>query len=174
MNKQIVLVLLTIVGMLYGCATDQMETEYAESTVQIVPTVQTPTEYTEDFELGNLQAELYRSVTAGGANVHAKDFEYYDPPIIWAADLAGPEIITLLLEAGADIASTTILWGGTPLMWAALKNTAEAVIVLIEAGADLSATDFFFSQTALELSEEEGREEIVQLLQNAEAQGTLG
>jgi hypothetical protein len=39
MNKQIVLVLLTIVGMLYGCATDQMETEYAESTVQIVPTV---------------------------------------------------------------------------------------------------------------------------------------
>src|SRR5690554_6705065 len=87
------------------------------------------------------EPELVSALLASGADVYAKDLEYYDPPIIWAADLAGPEIITLLLEAGADIASTDDTMGGTVLMWAAARNTAEVVSILLAYGADLTVRD---------------------------------
>ncbi len=55
--------------------------------------------------------------------------------------LKSPEIVTLLIKAGADINAAREIFGWTPLHSAAKLGKAEAVRILIEAGADVNALD---------------------------------
>ncbi|MCL1875231.1 MAG: ankyrin repeat domain-containing protein [Synergistaceae bacterium] len=96
----------------------------------------------------------------GGANVNARD-EYGRTPIMWAAEWnSNPEVITVLVNAGADVnthdeteylpllsdtdegqssSSSQQILRNTPLMYAAFANpTPEVIMTLIKAGADVN------------------------------------
>ena len=61
---------------------------------------------------------------------------------MWAAGLnPNPEVITVLLQAGAHI-NARAAGGMTPLMWAAARNkNPEVIAALLDAGADTKAKD---------------------------------
>ena len=59
--------------------------------------------------------------------------------LMTAARTGQPEVVKLLLDAGADLNAREHWFGETALMWAAAENHAEAVRVLVEAGADVNA-----------------------------------
>jgi ankyrin repeat protein len=64
-------------------------------------------------------------------------------PLMEAAGAnSNPEVITVLLKAGADIEARDSCFGRTSLMWAALSNqNPEVLATLLKAGADLEARD---------------------------------
>jgi ankyrin repeat protein len=65
------------------------------------------------------------------------------PLMAAAATNPDPEVVSVLLKAGADVKSiaTTgaVLYGATPLMHAAAWNTVEIVTALLRAGSDVKA-----------------------------------
>ena len=63
-------------------------------------------------------------------------------PLHWAArKTPDPDVITFLLEAGADVNARDGL-GSTPLHWAAaLSSNPDVITTLIKAGADVNARD---------------------------------
>ena len=62
-------------------------------------------------------------------------------PLHYAAWKGQPEVVTLLLELGADIQAVNqnSHWGTTPLHAAAHGNQSKAARILIEKGADIHA-----------------------------------
>jgi ankyrin repeat protein len=88
-----------------------------------------------------------------GANVNARSEEQDDTPLIMAAGSnTNPQVITALINAGADIARKNSK-EETPLMYAARnkldKKVLEAMIkTLLEAGDDINAENKF-GETAL-------------------------
>jgi len=75
-----------------------------------------------------------------GADVNAQDPLYGRTPLLWAAwRNQNPEVITILLKAGADV-NMKDANGCTPLLWAAWGNqNPEVITVLLKAGADAKA-----------------------------------
>lgn len=73
-------------------------------------------------------------------------------PLHYAAWKGHAEIVTALLDAGADIQAhnQNDHWGTTPLHAAAHGNNRAAVEVLIERGADVNALRAFGSGTPLD------------------------
>ncbi|MGA2481200.1 MAG: ankyrin repeat domain-containing protein, partial [Spirochaetia bacterium] len=68
------------------------------------------------------------------------------PWIVWAAMFnPNPEVISLLLKAGADVNVSGGINNSTPLGVAAWNNTPEVVSVLLKAGAHVNATNQFGS-----------------------------
>ena len=77
-----------------------------------------------------------------GADLHGPDDGFYGPPFHTAARLTRhPEVIALLVEAGADVDARD--WNGsTPLHSAAAGNPRAGVVAaLLDAGADPNARD---------------------------------
>jgi ankyrin repeat protein len=74
--------------------------------------------------------------------VHARDTDG-STPLHCAAWRGRPEIVALLLEAGADVnaQNRNEHWGTTPLHAAAHANQAGIAQLLIEHGADVNARD---------------------------------
>ena len=69
-------------------------------------------------------------------------------PLMAAADYnPNPEVITMLVKAGADVNAQT-RDGYTALMYAAGQRNPEVITMLLEAGADVKAWDTL-SMTAL-------------------------
>ncbi len=56
-----------------------------------------------------------------------------------AARAGSPEVLKLLLDAGADVNAKEGVAGETALMWAALENHGDAVTLLVSKGADVNA-----------------------------------
>jgi hypothetical protein len=77
-----------------------------------------------------------------------------------------PEMVQVLLEAGADVNSPH------NLVLAARYGYAAVVRMLLEHGADISVTDGN-GQTALELAKNRGHREVAHLLRQAEADRSL-
>ncbi len=75
-----------------------------------------------------------------GADVNAQDPLYGLTALMWAARFnQNPEVITILLKAGADV-NMKDANGCTPLLWAAWGNqNPEVITILLRAGADAKA-----------------------------------
>lgn len=75
-----------------------------------------------------------------GAEVNGQDPLYGRTPLMWAAWCnPNPEVIAVLLKAGADV-NMKDANGCTPLLWAAWGNqNPEVITTLLEAGADARA-----------------------------------
>ena len=72
------------------------------------------------------------------------------PLIIAAWYNKDPEVITMLVKAGADIEARDSVHGKTALLWAAYANpNPEVTAALLKAGADLEARDKVDGMTAL-------------------------
>ena len=77
--------------------------------------------------------------------------------VAWTRD---PAVVTVLLQAGADLHASGEFWQYTPLHHAARSGTAGVVRTLLEAGADANArasdykTDYGWSWTPLHLAAE--------------------
>lgn len=69
-----------------------------------------------------------------GAEINAIDEEYSSTPLGYAARWGRQEVVTLLLERGADPNKAGAPWA-TPLAWAQKKGHAEIEAALLEAGA---------------------------------------
>ncbi len=75
-----------------------------------------------------------------GADVSERGFHGMTPLIAAAAFNQNPEVILLLLKAGADIEARDSEYGSTALVWAAFSNqNQEATSTLLKAGADVNA-----------------------------------
>ena len=73
-------------------------------------------------------------------------------PLHWAAKYNKPEIVKLLIKAGADINAPDSYSGFTPLHRAAANNSSRAAKALIEEGAGIEAVDQKYSRTPLHVS----------------------
>ena len=82
-------------------------------------------------------SDLTRCLQAG-ADPNARDKRGWTPLHLAAMSATG-EVVTALLEAGANLEARGD--GQTPLHWAAMFGTGEAVTALLEAGADPNARD---------------------------------
>lgn len=75
-----------------------------------------------------------------GANLHLRPGESHLPALSFACIHAGPQIISRLIERGADI-EIKDAGGMTPLFHAAGRRSSSAVETLIELGANVRALD---------------------------------
>jgi len=77
-----------------------------------------------------------------GADVNAQENTLGFTPLMWAAGLnPNPEVISVLLKAGAHI-NARVAGGRTPLMWAVARNrNPDVIAALLDAGADAKAKD---------------------------------
>ena len=83
--------------------------------------------------------ESVRSLLRDGADVNAAQGDGMTA-LHWAALRGDAEMVSVLVYAGANVASTTRLGAYTPLHLASRDGRAEAVTLLIEAGSDPDAT----------------------------------
>ncbi|KAF2660579.1 ankyrin [Lophiostoma macrostomum CBS 122681] len=75
-----------------------------------------------------------------GADPNARDTRYHESPLHWA--LKGShtvDIVTALLDYGADIASTSAR-GEQPLHRAVISGALQSVLILLDRGADINAS----------------------------------
>jgi uncharacterized protein len=101
-----------------------------------------------------------KTLLAHGADVNAKENEHHQTALMWAVAQHHPDVVTLLIDAGADIRARsmtyaqtvvgeqtqragreelnyTVLRGGaTPLLFAARVGDVESARLLLAAGAD--------------------------------------
>ena len=96
---------------------------------------------------------VHKHIAADPLSVHQRGW-IGDSPLHWPAHNDHCEIITALLDAGADIeADETNCYGGKPLHWAS-EHAPAAVALLLRRGADvnsrnLKADSDFFGMTPL-------------------------
>ncbi|MFN2254630.1 MAG: ankyrin repeat domain-containing protein [Candidatus Promineifilaceae bacterium] len=94
--------------------------------------------------------DIVEFLLANGADPNAVEEGDGGTPLQIAAWFNYPEIVTILLENGAEVdIRRTDEDGMTPLHGAASTGAKEVVALLIEAGADVNLQDFRFGNTAL-------------------------
>jgi uncharacterized protein len=86
---------------------------------------------------GSGSAEAVRMLIARGADVNAKEPSQSQDALMWAAAERHPNVVRLLIEAGANLQAHTKK-GFTALHFAARENDLEAVRQLIAAGGDIN------------------------------------
>ncbi len=119
----------------------------------------------------NGYSEIVRLLLEHGADPTAHEISWIGgTPLHWGSERE-PEIIQLLIDAGADVNARVQKVGshhegGTPLHWCSRQHEdcAEAAAVLLDNGADPSLLDAF-GKTALDYANE-GRPRIAALLQS--------
>lgn len=81
-----------------------------------------------------------QSQIADSSAVNLRDEKGFTP-LHYAAGNGAPELMQILLQAGADANAQNNTMAQTPLHWAARTGSSEAVLMLIAAGVDLAARD---------------------------------
>jgi ankyrin repeat protein len=107
--------------------------------------------------------EIARMLVQASANVKAATRREAVVPLYMAATNGNPDIIDLLVKAGADVNGATSS-GAMPLMQAAASGDVEAVKKLLDYGADINAKDNVRDQTALMFAAAKNRDSVIQLL----------
>lgn len=91
--------------------------------------------------------DAVKELIESGANVNARGWEpdagflfgtVESTPLHYAASSSSPEIVKMLVDAGADVHAETHTVAGTPIVGA---HHPEIIVLLAEAGADLDAED---------------------------------
>ena len=113
--------------------------------------------------------EPVRRLVGEGADLDSED--RYGQTALMIASMRGcPDLVRLLVQSGAKF-DTTAKYNLSALMLAVINGHTEIVRILTEAGADLKLRGTgpvgFAGKTALELAEQAGRDEIVQVLHDA-------
>jgi len=116
----------------------------------------------------NSADEVRRIIAATPASLttHMSRNENHQLPIHFASRMNRPEMVTLLIELGADPLATDRS-GVTPLHVAARHGHADVVRLLLAAGADPSIRDSEHDSDAIGWAEFFQQPEIVKILQNA-------
>jgi ankyrin repeat protein len=87
--------------------------------------------------LGNLEI-VDLLLNKGAAALNEGNFRG-QTPLHFACERGYPEVVSRLLDAGADIEARDVI-GRTPLMTTAMSRNMEVVKILIKTGADINAT----------------------------------
>src|SRR5438045_8405959 len=82
-------------------------------------------------------------------HVEAKKSRYSQTALLLAAEKRHKEVVTLLLENGADLESKDSRYGRTALSWAAEKGHEAVVKLLLETDAEVETKDANYGQTPL-------------------------
>lgn len=92
------------------------------------------------FEKATLK--MVHRMLSSGAEATAKDEWGFTPLHFAAAFNDDPDVISALVDAGADLGARDKEWGATPLHWAAWSNDNPGVIIaLLDGGADPNVRD---------------------------------
>jgi ankyrin repeat protein len=126
----------------------------------------------DNNEPNDSQIESIRILVKAGADVD----EHSDngvTALMLMAILGQPDMVRMLLEAGADVNAANNADGGNPLIFAVYGGSSETVSILIEAGADIDAMDAGTGsndgRTALSYAVEKSHAEITEILKQAGA-----
>lgn len=122
--------------------------------------------------VGNGHAGAAARLIAAGARVNVKSSGYNSTPLHLAANAGDVGLVAQLLEAGANVDATAEPDRGTPLHRAILAGQVETVELLVRNGAGLQKTirvigsdGRYHWRVPAELAAEQGREDIVRLLE---------
>ena len=121
------------------------------------------TALTEAITVRNVGA--VRMLIEHGAKVNSAFGPIRLTPLIWASFQECPEMVRMLIRAGADVNAKDAL-GSTALVWASMseRDDAETVAALLEAGAALNVKTAM-GETPLTWAKRRGATEIVHLLE---------
>nr|XP_054768059.1 uncharacterized protein LOC129275281 [Lytechinus pictus] len=115
----------------------------------------------EAAKAGNL-TQVRRIVHGGRTDINCRDSEKKGTPLFWAANGGHDEIVTLLLNNGADI-EIPVKFGMTPLLAAADRKHLTTVQLLLLQGANVNAQNQN-GDTALHLAAYRGSGRLCTLL----------
>lgn len=111
-----------------------------------------------------------RLLLGHGAKVNFAYGPIRQTPLILAAFQEAPEIVKILLQAGADVSAKDAL-GSNALTWAAMseRDDVDTVAALLQAGASADVKNAM-NETPLSWAKRRGNTEIARLLQNQSVQ----
>ena len=117
-------------------------------------------------------AQKIRAALKKGANPNAMaegiESASVGTALMWAACANTPEVVSILLKAGADF-NAKDEDGRTALMWAACENTAEVVSILLKAGADINVRDNYDSTMLIRAAQNCENPDVITVLVKAGA-----
>ena len=105
-----------------------------------------------------------------GADLNALDSSG-STALVWAIIGEHTDMVKYLVDLGADINARGIR-GRTALMWAVMGEDTDIVKYLVEQGASINIQNKY-GETALTIAEEEGNQDIIDILRTAQEQQAL-
>ncbi|KAM3524619.1 hypothetical protein MY4038_007640 [Beauveria bassiana] len=99
-------------------------------------------------------------------DIDARDTEYGQTPLSWAAERGNEAVVKMLLDTGkVDIDTRDTKYGQTPLLWAAGNGHEAVVKMLLDTGkVDIDTRDTVYGRTPLSWAAGNGHEAVVKML----------
>ena len=124
------------------------------------------------FEKATLK--MVQKMIDSGADANAKDEWGFTPLHFAAAFNDDPDIISALVDAGAQLNARDREWGATALHWAAWSNDNPGIIIaLVDGGADPNARDARQSTPLHAAADQSNNPDIILTLLDSGADVTL-
>ena len=124
------------------------------------------------FEKATLK--MVQKMLSLGANPNEQDEWGFTPLHFAAAFNDDPDVISALVDAGAQMDARDKEWGATPLHWAAWSNDNPGIIIaLVDGGADPNARDARQSTPLHAAADQSNNPDIILTLLDSGADVTL-
>ena len=118
--------------------------------------------------------KIVQKMLDSGADANAKDEWGFTPLHFAAAFNDDPDIITALIDAGANLNAHDKEWSATPLHWAAWSNDNPGIIIaLVDGGADPNVRDAKDSTPLHAAADQSSNPEIIMTLLDSGADVSL-